>query len=132
MTEPDDEWRLPEWAYTETEMHDMAVANLEIEKYSEDPTNIVFYHLFKEGVNTGLVLIAAVKSVIDGQEAIDRLWAEVGITAIVGECNEELHMNQTRVDAMHLLLQKYKYAGKLKLPGADKVFVYQKWMAKMM
>lgn len=126
-----DEDRLADWAYNDEEMRDMAVDNLETAKYCEDPTNIVFYHLLKDGAQTGLVLIAAVKSVIDGQEAIDRLWAEVGITSIVGECTEESYLNQVKVEAIHMVLQKYKYVGKIKLPGADKVFMYQNWMAKI-
>ena len=125
MIEQDD--RLPDAFWSETELRQMAIAVLEPDRYSEEPRHIVLYHLYKNGTDTGLVLIAAVASVLDGQNAIDKLWAEVGITAIVGEYSDESVLNQVRVEAIHLLLQKYRYEGKLKLVGHDKVFKYQQW-----
>jgi hypothetical protein len=118
--------------WTESELHQMAIDALVFDKYEEVPTHIVFYHLFKEGNKTGLVLITAVKSVIDGQEAIDKLWAEVGITAIVGEYNDESYLNQIKLDALHLLLSKYKYKGKINLPCSEKVVQYQEWMSYLL
>ena len=109
----------------------MAVAVLEPNRYSEEPRHIVLYHLYKSGVDTGLVLITAVQSVLDGQIAIDKLWTEVGITAIVGEYSDESVLNQVRVEAMYLLIQKYRYEGKLKLVGHDKVFKYQQWFPNL-
>lgn len=125
MIEQED--RLPDAFWSQEELRQMAVDVLEPDRYSEEPMHIVLYHLYKNGVDTGLVLITAVESVLDGQNAIDRLWAEVGITAIVGEYSEESVLNQVRVEAMYLLLQKYRYEGKLKLVGHDKVFKYQQW-----
>lgn len=125
MIEQDD--RLPDVFWSQEELRQMAVAILEPDKYSEEPRHIVLYHLYKSGVDTGLVLITAVQSVLDGQNAIDKLWTEVGITAIVGEYSEESVLSQVRLEAMYLLLQKYRYEGKLKLVGHDKVFKYQQW-----
>lgn len=125
MIEQDD--RLPDAFWSETELTQMAIAVLEPDRYSEESRHIVLYHLHKNGVDTGLVLITAVESVLDGQNAIDRLWAEVGITAVVGEYSDESVLSQVRLDAMYLLLQKYRYEGKLKLPGYSKVFKYQQW-----
>lgn len=122
---------LPEWAYSEKELNQMALQNIEPEKYSEEPTNIVFYHLLKNGVDTGLVLISAVPGVIAGQEAINRLWSEVEITAIVGEYSDESPLNKVKEEAIHMLLQKYRYKGKIALPGSKKVFVYEEWMTKL-
>lgn len=123
--------RLEDSFWTEDELHQMALDSIEIDKYSAKPTHIVFYHLFKDGENTGLVMIACVESIIDGQNAIAKLWAEVGLTAIVGEYNDESPLNQTKAEAMYLLLNKYKYKGKLKLPGSQKVFKYSSWMGKL-
>lgn len=129
MIEQDD--RLPDAFWSETELRQMAVAILEPDRYSEEPRHIVLYHLYKSGVDTGLVLITAVQSVLDGQNAIDKLWTEVGITAIVGEYSEESVLSQVRLEAMYLLLQKYRYEGKLKLVGHDKVFKYQQWFPNL-
>lgn len=129
MTEQED--RLPDAFWSETELSQMAIAMLEPDRYSEELRHIVLYHLYKNGADTGLVLIAAVPSVLDGQNAIDKLWTEVGITAIVGEYSDESILNQVRVEAMYLLLQKYKYEGKLKLIGHDKVFKYQQWFPNL-
>ena len=123
--------RLPDEFWSQEELRQIAAAVLEPNRYSEEPRHIVLYHLYKNGVDTGLVLITAVESVLDGQDAIDRLWAEVGITAIVGEYSDESVLSQVRLDAMHMLLQKYKYEGKLKLVGHDKVFKYQQWFPNL-
>lgn len=129
MIEQDD--RLPDVFWSQEELRQMAVAILEPDRYSEEPRHIVLYHLYKSGVDTGLVLITAVQSVLDGQNAIDKLWTEVGITAIVGEYSEESVLSQVRLEAMYLLLQKYRYEGKLKLVGHDKVFKYQQWFPNL-
>lgn len=129
MIEQDD--RLPDAFWSEVELTQMAIAVLEPDRYSEESRHIVLYHLYKNGVDTGLVLITAVESVLDGQDAIDRLWAEVGITAIVGEYSDESMLSQVRLEAMHLLLQKYRYKGKISLPGSKKVFIYEDWMTKL-
>lgn len=123
--------RLSDDFWTEEELTQMALDSIELDKYSEEPTHIVFYHLYKDGKKTGLVLISAVYSVIDGQNAIDKLWAEAGITAIVGEYSEESVLNQVKLEAIYLVLQKYKYKGKNKLPGAEKVFEYQEWLGNL-
>lgn len=129
MIEPTD--RLNDSFWTENELYQMAVDAIELDRYAEEQTHIVFYHLLKDGVKTGLVLILAVRSIIDGQEAIDKLWKELGITAIVGEYNDESYINKQKVEAIYLLLNKYKYVGKLKLHGSEKVFKYEQWMGKL-
>ena len=123
--------RLPDGFWNEQELRQRAIAVLEPDKYSEEPTNIVLYHLQKDGADTGLVMITAVVSVIDGQDAINLLWSEVGITALVGEYSEESVLNHVRVDAMYLLLQKYKYEGKVKLVGHNKVFKDREWFVNL-
>ena len=123
--------RLNDSFWTENELHQMAVDAIELDRYTEEQTHIVFYHLLKDGVKTGLVMILAVKSVIDGQEAIDKLWKDLGITSIVGEYNDESYINKQKVEAIYLLLNKYKYVGKLKLPGSENVFKYEQWMGKL-
>ena len=129
MIEQED--RLPDAFWSQEELRQMAVAVLEPNRYSEEPRHIVLYHLYKNGADTGLVLIAAVPSVLDGQNAIDRLWAEVGINTLIGEYNEESVLNQIKVEALYLLLQKYKYEGKVKLVGHQKVFKYQEWFVQL-
>ena len=122
---------LPPEFWTENELDQMALEAIEVDKYAEQKTNIVFLHLFKDLTRTGLVMILAVQSVMDAQEAVDRLWAGTGITAVVGEYSEESYLNQQRVEALYLLLSKYKYEGKQKLPCSDKVYKYEPWMEKL-
>ena len=129
MMEQED--RLPDAFWSEQELRQMAIDILEHSRFSKEPTSIVLYKLHKDGKDTGLVLIAAVESVLDGQYAINRLWAEVGITAKLGEFTDESPLNQIRVEAMHLLLQKYRYIGKNKLPGHDKVYKYCSWFDQL-
>ena len=123
--------RLPDEFWSKNEMHQMVVAILEPNRHSEEPAHIVLYHLYKNGVDTGLVLITVVESVLDGQDAINLLWAEVGITAVVGEYSDESVMSHIKADAMYMLLQKYKYIGRTKLPGHGKVFKYSEWLVNL-
>lgn len=119
--------RLPDAFWSKDEMHKMVVDILEPNRFSQEPAHIVLYHLYKNGTYTGLVLITVVESVLDGQDAINILWADVGITAVVGEYSDESIMSHVKVDAIYMVLQKYKYVGKLKLVGHQKVFKYQEW-----
>lgn len=127
----EEEDRLPDAFWSDQELRQMAIYVLEHSRFSKEPTSIVLYKLHKDGKDTGLVLIAAVKSVLDGQDAINRLWAEVGITAELGEFGEESVLNHVRAEAMYLLLQNHRYVGKMRLPGHDKVYVYQPWFDKL-
>ena len=129
MIEQED--RLPDAFWSQEELRQMAIDVLEPDRYSEEPMHIVLYHLYKNGTDTGLVLITVVESVLDGQDAINLLWAEVGITAVVGEYSDESVMSHIKADAMYMLLQKYRYVGKLKLVGYNKVFRYQEWFANL-
>lgn len=123
--------RLNDYFWTETELDQMALNSIEVDKYAEQKTNIVFLHLFKDLARTGLVMILAVQSVMDAQEAVDRLWAGAGITAVVGEYSEESYLNQQKVEAIYSVLHKYKYDGKQRLPGSDNVYMYEPWMEKL-
>ncbi len=123
--------RLPDEFWSKDEMHQMVVDVLEPNRFSQEPAHIVLYHLYKNGADTGLVLITVVESVLDGQDAINMLWADVGITAVVGEYSDESVMSHIKADAMYMLLQKYRYEGKLKLVGHDKVFKYQQWFPNL-
>lgn len=123
--------RLNDDFWSKNELDQMALEAIEVDKYAEQKTNIVFLHLFKDLTRTGLVMILAVQSVMDAQEAVDRLWAGTGITAVVGEYNDESYTNKQKVEAIYLLLNKYKYVGKLKLPGSENVFKYEQWMGKL-
>ena len=95
---------LPPEFWTENELDQMALESIEVDKYAEQKTNIVFLHLFKDLTRTGLVMILAVQSVMDAQEAVDRLWAGTGITAVVGEYSEESYLNQQKAEALYLVL----------------------------
>lgn len=129
MIEAED--RLCDDFWTASELDKMALDSLVLPKYYEGPTHIVYYDLYKNGAATGLVLIKAVKSVIDGQDAIDRLWGSVGITAVFNKYSEESPLNQVKCDAIYMILDKYKYNGKIELPGSDNVYMYEPWMNKL-
>lgn len=124
--------RLSDDFWTQKELRQMSIDVLNPDRYSKELSHIVIYHLQKNGVDTGLVLITVVESILDVQDAIDSLWVEAGITALVGEYSEESVLNHIRVEAIYLLLQKYRYNGKAKLPGYNKVFKYQEWFVNLL
>lgn len=121
--------RLPDEFWTENELYKMMLGKLVLPKYYEEPTHIAVYHLYKNGVNTGLVMILAVEYLIDAQEAIDKLWKPAGIVSILGKYSDKPSvLNQIRCEALYMVLDKYKYSGKTELPGSDKVYRYESWM----
>lgn len=120
--------RLGDDFHTAEELHEMKVKLLDPPKYNKEPVNICVYHLWKDGKDTGLAMIVAVESVVDGQEAIDALWGEVGISTMIGEYSDTSVLNWGKVEALYVVLEKYWYEGSVKLPGSDKVFKWSSWM----
>jgi len=114
--------------WTEEELYKMAVDQIDTPRYEDKKLNICIYHLYKNAIDTGLVLITTVKSVVDGQNAIDKLWADAGILSIAGEYSEESEVSKYKLEAIYTVLEKYAYKGKMKLIGSDRVFRYEKWM----
>ena len=123
--------RLPDWAYTDSELDTMAEDVVNKDDLAM-PGHITLYHMYKDGVNTGIVMLLAVDSVSDGLHAINRLWGEHGMYAEVGEFNEkEDYAVMYKLKALELVLNKYKYNGKIVCAGSDKLYRYQKWFDEL-
>ena len=122
---------LPESFWSEEELDQKAEDVLSLDKYSTESTHLVLYHLYKEGVNTGLIMLICVESVMDGQDAINRLWSGLDVSAIVGEFSDESPLSQMKLNAIDLILHKHLYKNQTNLPGSDKVFNYEPWMSKL-
>ena len=65
--------RLPDWAHTEQELNQLDKLVIEPNRYDTTSKHICWYHLYKDGVNTGKAMLLAVKSVVDGWEAINKI-----------------------------------------------------------
>lgn len=124
--------RLPDWAYTDAELDEMAEKTINKSDLAM-PGHLSLYHMYKDGVNTGVVMLLAVDSISDGLHAINRFWGAHGMYAEIGEFTEnEDAAVMYRLKAIELVLNKYKYEGKIKCVGSDKLYRYHKWFDKLL
>lgn len=123
--------RLSDDFWTEEELHQMDLLVIEHDKFDGKAKHLCWYHLLKHGEYTGKAMLLAVESIVDGQEAVNRAVAEIGLTAAIGEYGEESVLNNLVIDSAYLLLHKYKYKSHSQFTGSDKVYNYEEWMAKL-
>jgi hypothetical protein len=124
--------RLPEWAFTPNELDEMAIEILECENLSMSG-HLVMYPMYKDGKDTGIVMLLAVESISDGLHAINRMWSEYDMYADIGEFIEEEDLTVVyRLKALELVLSKYTYKGKIRCAGSNRLYRYQKWFDKLL
>lgn len=120
--------RLPDWAYTEDELDGMAEEILD-NRNLQLKGHLVFYKMYKDGVDTGIVMLLAVESISDGLHAINRLWGQYGMYAEIGEFNENEDSSvMYKLNALNIVLDKYRYIGKIKCAGSNNLYRYGSWM----
>lgn len=124
--------RLPDWAYTESEL--LKRAKLVVNPNRNDTTakHLCWYMLYKNGMYTGKGMLLAVESVVDGQKEVNKLLEPVGLTTQIGEYGDESVLNTLKVEMLYTVLDKYKYTSKIDFIGCEKVFNYEIWMAKLL
>lgn len=124
--------KLPDWAYTESELDQMAediLENINLQLSG----HLVMYKMYKDGVGTGVVMLLAVESISDGLHAINRLWGQYGMHAEIGEFTEdEDNAMMYRLNALEIVLDKYRYVGKIKCAGSNKLYRYNRWMNNLL
>ena len=124
--------RLPDWAFTDEELDQMAKevlggTNLDV------ATKLGFYHMHKDGVDTGVVILLTVESISDGLHAINRLWSQYGMYAEIGEFTEEAsYAAGYRLQTLEVALNKFRYVGKIQEAGTNKLYRYKTWMAELL
>lgn len=123
--------RLPDWAFTEAELEQLAESVINPSRYDKTSKHICWYHLYKDGVYTGKAMLLAVESVVDGWEAINKVVANVGLEAQIGWYGDESVHNQAKVDMLYQILEKWNYIGSAKFTGCDKIFDYKEWFAEL-
>ena len=124
--------RLPDWAFTETELDDMAEAIIE-NSNMKMVGHLVLYHMYKDGANTGVVMILAVESISDGLHAVNRLWGQHGMYAEIGEfIEQEDPAVMYRLKALEIALDKFRYEGKVKCYGNGKLYRYKEWFNELL
>ena len=123
--------RLPDWGYTEQELNTMAEDIINPPRYCTDSKCICWYHLMKDGEWTGKSMVLAVESVVDGIDAVNRMVNQYGLSVVPGEYGKESVLNNWKIDAIHMVLDRYKYVGKIKFAGSDKIYSYEDWMIKL-
>ena len=123
--------RLSDEFWTHNELYQMGVQVINPSRYDKTPKHICWYHLLKEGEYTGKAMLLAVESIVDGQDAVNNVLADVGLSCAIGEFGDESVFAANKVQMLYLLFEKYQYVGKISFIGDDKVFSYEEWMAKL-
>lgn len=123
--------RLSDEFWTDNELYQMGIQAINPSRYDKTPKHICWYHLLKEGEYTGKAMLLAVESIVDGQDAVNNVLADVGLSCVIGEFGDESVFAANKVQMLYLLFEKYQYVGKISFIGDDKVFSYEEWMAKL-
>ena len=123
--------RLCDDFWTDTELEGMAELVINPSRHDPTPKHLCWYHLLRHGEYTGKAMLLAVESIVDGQEAVNAALAEHELSCAIGEYGDESVLNGLRAEAAYLVLGRYEYIGKIKFSGANKVFTYENWMAKL-
>lgn len=123
--------RLSDDFWTEDELAEMNRLIIEPSRYDVTPKHLCWYHLLKDGEYTYKSMLLAVESVVDGQTAVNNVITDIGLTSIIGDYGEESVLNNSRINALYLILEKHQYVSKVKFTGDDKVFSYEEWMSKL-
>ena len=123
--------RLSDEFWTDNELYQMRIQVINPSRYDKTPKHICWYHLLKEGEYTGKAMLLAVESIVDGQDAVNNVLADVGLSCAIGEFGDESVFAANKVQMLYLLFEKYQYVGKISFIGDDKVFSYEEWMAKL-
>lgn len=128
----DEQDRLPDWAYTEDELDEMAeelIDNTDLQLKG----HLAFYKLYKDNTDTGVVMLLAVESVSDGLHAINRLWGQYNMYCEIEHWSEEEDAAvMYRLLALSTVLNKFKYTGKIKAPGSNHLYKYSEWMKNLL
>ena len=117
--------------YTESELAEMAELVINPSRYDTTTKHICWYHIVKDGEYTGKAILLAVESIVDGQEAINKVLAEHGLACAIGEYGDESILSSRKVEALYMVLEKYQYVGAVKFSGSDRIFSYESWMIKL-
>lgn len=124
--------RLPDWAFTEDELDNMAKDLLEPASIT-GKKHLVIYHIYKDSVDTGIAMLLATESISDGLHAINRIWSGLGLYAEIGEFTEDAsETSEYRLKSIEIVLDKFKYIPKVKLTGWNKMYIYKKWYKELL
>lgn len=122
---------LPDWAYTEDELDTMAVKLLSEQDLTK-PGHLVMYHMYKDGKDTGIVMLLATQCISDTLHAITRMWAPYNMHAELGGYTEEMDPAASyKLNALRLVLDKFRYEGKVHCAGNDKLYKYKGWFKEL-
>ena len=122
---------LPEWAYTESELDEIARDVIEPITMC-GKKHIAIYNMYKDSKYTGIVMILAVASISDGVHAINRMWSGAGLYAEAAEFTEEAtEGNAYKIKHIELVLDKHKYIPKIKNIGWNKMYIGKTWYKEL-
>lgn len=123
--------RLPDWAYTEEELDNLAIEL--IEPSSKDgEKHVALYEMYKDGKSTGIVMLLATESISDGLHAINRIWGGLGLYAEIWEFNEKANKRACdKVEDLLNGLENIKYKPKKRLVGWNKMLQKREWLKEL-
>lgn len=124
--------QLPDWAFTPAELDAQATDILECDNLNM-AGHLVMYPMYKSGKYTGVVMLLAVESISDGLHAINRLWGQYDMYAEIGEFVEQEDATVIyRLKALEIVLSKFRYKGKIRCAGSNRLYRYEKWFDKLL
>ena len=127
--------RLPDWAYTEYELHELDQELLDGKyEYNSIPEEgmVVILSIWSKNGNTGKVMIVESPDVIETMNALNRRWADTGLRFNIVGYSGMTYGSRVLVDAIRTVLLPYRY--ETKFPTyilARYVYRYEPWMLNL-
>lgn len=104
-------------------------------KWNVEPTQrmMATYPLYRNGKFTGKVIIVAVDDQVDGLSALTTEWVNTGLDVRLGECGEMTYGWDKKIEALQIVLERYKYVPKFTdVLACDQVYNYEQFMENLL
>ena len=112
-----------EWGYTEAEIEAIDVDLLTHKVgFAKDERLLCTYEIHNESGYTGKIVIVAVDSVIDTQDALNRQWNSQGLKVLIGTMGGPTTQWMQLLNAVYTIADKWRYQPKFAGLCTDRVY----------
>lgn len=92
---------------------------------------ICAYEFWTKDGNTKIVTILAAEDAESTGEALERDWSETKMSPILGNMGTEQWNAEARLEALYVVLDKYRFTTDIQTQTSDRLFKWRKWMKEL-
>lgn len=104
-------------------------------RYSTDEPvkkTICAYEFWTKDGNTKIVTILAAEDAESTGEALERDWSETKMSPILGNMGTEQWNAEARLEALYIVLDKYRFTTELQTQTSNRLFRWKSWMKELL